>query len=61
VIEALSFLIVAAGNRTQEISGEFRLAYRWLQPLDEQTQYYPEPRKDASGFAITGQEIPKRQ
>ncbi len=41
---------MAASNRTQEISGEFSLAYRWLQPLDEQIQYYPQPGKDASGF-----------
>jgi N-acetyl-gamma-glutamylphosphate reductase len=38
VIEALSSLVVAASNRTQEISGEFYLAYRFLQPLDEQIQ-----------------------
>jgi len=48
VIEALSYLVVAASNRTQEISGEFRLAYRWLQPLDEQIQYYLQLRSDAS-------------
>ena len=32
----------------QSNSGGFGLGYRWLQPLDEQIQYYPQLVKDAS-------------
>jgi hypothetical protein len=38
VVEELSSLVAAASNRTQEDSAS---GYRWLQPLDEQIQYYP--------------------
>jgi hypothetical protein len=45
VVEALSSLVVAASNRTQE---DWAWDIRWLQPLDEQIQYYPQAANLAS-------------
>jgi hypothetical protein len=45
VVEALSFM---GSSSKQSNSGGLNLRKHWLQPLDEQTSYYPQAVKDAS-------------
>jgi len=58
VVEALSSLVVAASNRTQE---NWAWDIRWLQPLDEQIQYYPYLVKDASPSFSDRSREPRRE
>jgi hypothetical protein len=58
VVEELSSLVAAANNRTQEDSAS---GYRWLQPLDEQIQYYLHLVKDASPSLSDRTREPRRE
>jgi hypothetical protein len=56
VVEALSSL---GSSSKQSNSGGLGLRKRWLQPLDEQTSYYPQVVKDASASLRNSKGEPK--